>query len=85
MKLIAVKDVKANVYYTPEAVPNIAVVERYYRSILPENSLARKYPEDFEVYEIGEYDEKTGAVKPSVKLICGMAEIIKPKDEGGKK
>lgn len=80
--IICVFDTKARAFYAPEIVPNLAVIERYYKQLLPEGSIVRKFPKDFEIYEIGKFSEETGkitAIEP--KLICNFSEIFKEADK----
>lgn len=41
------------------------------------NSMPDKYPEDFDLYELGTLDQDTGAIAPRVALIANLSDILK--------
>lgn len=62
-KVICTRDIKANVYSTPMFVPHIGQAIRSFgdecRRKEPNNILGM-HPEDFELVQIGEYDDIEG-------------------------
>lgn len=63
MQILAVRDIKADVYGVPMFVPNIAAALRNFADQVndPESGMLNKHPEDFELYHLGSYDD-TNAV-----------------------
>lgn len=63
MKLFAVRDLKANVFLKPVADLNVASATRSFGLVVNEgSSMISKYPADFALYEIGDFDEVTGMI-----------------------
>lgn len=59
--MFTIKDQKAQVYNTPFFQKSPGEAERSLKSLTNDNqSLISKYPEDFDLYLIGEYDDQTG-------------------------
>lgn len=62
MKVLVVRDIKADAYAVPMYVASIGGCIRGFADEInktDDNPLAR-HPEDYELFEIGEYDELTG-------------------------
>jgi len=63
-KLYSIYDRKMNVYMTPMYVTDIIEVTRQiYRALQDENSLLSQFPEDYEIYFLGEWHENHGLHK----------------------
>lgn len=61
MQIFAVKDTKAGTFYQPFVRTNSAVAERDFQTMCSDkNSLTGKYPEHFDLYDLGIFDERTG-------------------------
>jgi hypothetical protein len=64
--IVSVKDTAAQVFGRPVFVPAVAVAVRSLRDEVnrkdSEQDIAR-YPDDFELYEIGAFDDSTGIVQ----------------------
>jgi len=61
MKILVVRDIKADAYAVPMFVASIGGCIRGFADEInktDDNPLAR-HPEDYELYELGEYDETT--------------------------
>ena len=84
MKLFTVYDIKADLYLTPFFERNSVNAMRGFEQIVNDaNTQFSKYPADFGLYEIAEYDEEKGVVIPyehNVRLALGsdFARISKP-------
>lgn len=66
MKVFAIRDSKAMAYLQPFYAPTVAVAIRLITQSGEDNgSLLHKYPSDFEVFEIGKFDEQTGKLEGS--------------------
>jgi len=63
LKLFSIRDLKASTYGQLICLPNRAVAIRTFTEWVknPESFFA-KYPHDFEMFEIGELDQVTGAI-----------------------
>lgn len=66
LKIFSLRDLKAGSYGQPFALANRAVAMRNLQdwSRNPESFIAR-YPSDFELYEVGEFDPATGTLLPN--------------------
>lgn len=71
MKLYSLLDTKAKVYGAPFAAPNDGIAGRLVMEALRDpQSMVAKYPNDFQLYCLGEYDEHTGElVQEKVQLV----------------
>lgn len=63
MKIFAILDKKAGAYMEPFFFPNKGLALRAFEEFVnSEKSTAFKYPADFSIWAIGEYDEKLGVI-----------------------
>lgn len=63
LKVFAIRDSKAEVFKTPFFQKSHGEAERTFQELVKdENSLVSKYPEDFDLYHIGEYNDQTGVI-----------------------
>lgn len=63
-KLYAIKDAKAEVYGKPFHQTTHGEAERSFRQlIMDEKSMPHKFPDDYDLYYLGEYDDQTGLVQ----------------------
>lgn len=67
MILVSVFDKKAAVYWAPQTFPhNVGAMRAFSQAFQnPESNLA-KFPEDFDLYIVGVFDEKSGQVDPVI-------------------
>lgn len=67
LKLYSLRDRKQNTFKAPATSANIAVLTRDLTEVINNNaeSPLSKHSEDYELYEIGEFDEITGKITPS--------------------
>lgn len=64
--LYAVHDIKAGNYYPPLVAANAMVAARDFQTrVREENSLLNKFPEDFDLVEVGVWDMETGIITPT--------------------
>lgn len=67
--LYSIKDTKGG-FYPPQDAENDALAVRGLRSMVNSGKgLIAQYPEDFELWYVGEFDEVTGIIKPG-ELRC---------------
>lgn len=78
-QLIAVKDVKAGHYAKPVAVPTDAVGVRAFQDAVNDKSTEyAKHPEDYEIWNIGTYDDNSGKVVASEpRQLASAVALIK--------
>ena len=63
-KVYSIYDSKSGLYDKPFLALNSAVIIREFETMANDpNSTVGKYPEDFTLFELGEYDNKTGKYK----------------------
>lgn len=69
-KVFCVKDEKAGQYYEPFCMGNTIDAQRtFMQGMRTEKSMISQYPEDFNLYCIGEYDELTGLITPQAPVM----------------
>lgn len=65
LKIYSIRDSKGELYNTPFFQRTHGEAERAFRQLASdENSLVWKYPDDFDLYYIGELDNQTGVITP---------------------
>ncbi|QXP08276.1 MAG: nonstructural protein [Arizlama microvirus] len=65
LKAFAVRDGKAEYYMNPFFQKTMGEAERSFRSLVnDEKSIVHQYPEDYDLYFLGEYDDQTGKFSP---------------------
>lgn len=65
LTMFSVRDLKAGTYGQPFALANRAVAMRTFSSwVADPNSFFARYPHDFELFEVGSFDQLTGLLKP---------------------
>lgn len=81
MILVSVFDKKAGSYGACYCVDNIAVACRSFQNTVKngDNDLNR-FPEDFELCQVGEFNESTGVIKPIKTNVLMTALSCFPKD-----
>lgn len=79
-QVIAVKDVKAGHYAKPVAVPTDAVGVRAFADAVNDSSSEYfKHPEDYEIWNIGTYDDNTGELVASQpRQLANAIALLKP-------
>lgn len=75
VKMFAVYDVKAEAYMAPFSHQTKGLAIRSFCAAASDsNSVISKYPEDFALFELGEFDDMTGVLKPvKVPVSLGTA------------
>lgn len=62
-KLYSIRDAKAETYNTPFSAATNGIAERNFRQLVnDEKSFVSKYPDDFDLYHIGDFDTNTGKI-----------------------
>lgn len=79
MKVIAaIRDVKAGIFMQPFFVPAVGVavrnVQDEVRRVADDNML-NMHPEDFELWQLGTFDDETGEVASDQKLLMLIVSL----------
>lgn len=64
LKIIVVRDIKADVFMQPQFVSSLGAAIRSFGDECQrqdENNILWKHPEDFELYHIGNWDDNSGS------------------------
>lgn len=79
LKMFSVRDLKAGLYGQPFALANRAVAMRTFQSwVADPNSFFAKYPHDFELFEVGTFEQTTGlfTASPMPDYVGRAAELV---------
>lgn len=73
-----IRDIKSNTFNRPFGGLTVEQVKRsIYASIAQGNSEIAQFPEDFELYLIADFDDKTGVITGQTPaMICNCREIV---------
>lgn len=80
--MCSVFDVTTSTYRQPFYAMNLEDAKRAFRLILSSNDLMKQNPSDFELYEMGNYDDTEGIMRPNyldAKFDALQGETIVPK------
>lgn len=81
LSMFCVYDKKVCVFDPPVTFRNEEEVIRYLRRMLrgPGDSTVKSFPEDYEMYEVGSYDDSDGSIVPlsPVRFVCRL-DGLKP-------
>lgn len=74
LKVFAVLDMKMKCFMQPFTSMNGGVASRMFQDSITGDSVIGKHPEDFALYELGEFDEQTGFLQSHVTPVSlGLA------------
>lgn len=78
MFVYSMRDTRANEFGPLLLSANDEVMVRALRDGMPAQSIVRRYPLDFDVYCVGEFDAQRGELKPLVPtvLVVNMAMVV---------
>lgn len=63
LKVFAIRDTKSEMYGQPFFQHSAGEAERSFKTLVnDEKSLQNKYPEDYDLYELGTYDDTVGKI-----------------------
>lgn len=81
-RLFVVKDVKANIHTNPHFLRSTAEALRSWEVVAnDDNSMISKFPNDFNLYELGILDEETATFHPHKSPVdLGAAASVKRKN-----
>lgn len=67
LKMFSIRDAKGEIYNPPFYQKTHGEAERNFRELVKDaQSMISKYPEDYDLYFLGTYDDQTGTVKSDV-------------------
>lgn len=76
LKMYSIRDQKAEIWNVPFYKKTHGEAERdFHQAVLDEKSMLNKYPEDYDLYFVGTYDDQTG-VTISVDTPQHMAKAV---------
>lgn len=77
LKTFTILDRKSQAFIRPFFVQNVAVARRaIFESRMDKNSEIAKYPFDYELWEIGEFDDQQGEIIPANAISHGLVSVI---------
>lgn len=85
-RMYAIRDNVANFFTAPFVSPNDAHATRILAlEMYKEDSTIRHYPEQFDLYRLGEYDDQSGIIltEPLPELLCNAASLQKRNENHG--
>lgn len=69
-KIFVIKDEKSGTHYDPFTMGNTIDAQRtFMQAMKNEKSMISQYPEDFNLYFLGEYDEEIGLISPTAPVM----------------
>lgn len=73
-----IRDIKSNTFNRPFGGLTVEQVKRsIYSSIIQGNLEIAQFPEDFELFLIGEFDDRTGVITGDIPvMVCNCREIV---------
>jgi hypothetical protein len=78
--ILSVKDTAAQAFGRPMFVPTAALAVRSFRDEVNRsdaNNEMFKHPDDFELYELGSFDDSTGLIEPMSPRLVARAKDLK--------
>ena len=78
MELYSVKDTKLGSFAQAFNAPNEAIAKRMVQSTVnAKGNQINEYPEDFQLFKLGSYDDQTGELTSDVKFILNVIDLKK--------
>lgn len=75
MQMFTIHDSKGEIFNPPYSSRSFGEAERIFSELQknPESTIS-KYPEDFSLHHIGEYDDQTGEIAPLIRKMIMAAK-----------
>jgi hypothetical protein len=75
--IISIRDIKTNYFGSISLSPNVNVARRTTSLVVNDsaNKILNKYPEDFELWIVGTFDDDKGVISTEKKEICSLLEL----------
>lgn len=78
IELYSMKDTKLGKYCTPFQAPNKEIAKRMLQStIMAGGNNIAEFPEDFQLYKIGTFNEDTAELQTDIKFVANATEFKK--------
>lgn len=82
IELYCVKDIKLGKFAQPFSAPNKEIAKRMLMSTVnAKGNQINEFPEDFQMFKLGEYDEDTGELTSGVEFVINAIELKKEDKE----
>ncbi len=83
LNVYAIKDIKLGKFAQPIIANNDEIMKRMLTAAVNSEEITalREFPEDFDLYKIGEYSEETGKITSKVEFITNAAMTKKSNKE----
>lgn len=79
-KIFVIKDEKSGAHYDPFTMSNTIDAQRaFMQGMKSEKSIISQYPEDFNLYYIGDFDEMDGSINPQKPILMLTGKEAKEK------
>lgn len=78
--LVSLKDTKSGIFTPPIPFRSTGEARRAYSEAILKDPMLSKYPEDFELYHVGDWDNETGEIKSyegEYLFVCSIDELAK--------
>lgn len=85
VKMYSVYDVKAKVHQYPfQSHNNFTAMRTFQATIQKADTMLAAYPEDFNLYLLGEFDDNSGIIVPMEKpeYVCPALDFVKVQEKG---
>ncbi len=82
LKMFTIYDRKTCIHHPPSFCHNAGHAMRFYMEIFRADNVFNKFPADFQIFEIGCFDDQSAALVSldSPHLICSGTELVKEKE-----
>jgi len=79
-KVFSTYDLKSLAYSQPFFSPNAGSAIRAFGDAVAKDPMLTAHPEDFQLFEVGEWDDKLGSLLPitPVKYLCCAMDFVQP-------
>lgn len=81
LKVFSIFDIKAKAYSNPFFMPHVGMASRAFGDeVNNPQSAINKHPEDFALYQVGEYDDLAGLFDAAFKqpiFVCNAVDFVK--------
>lgn len=78
LKVFSIRDKKGEIFMQPFFQKTVGEAERSFKTLTQdEKSMISKYPDDFDLYHVGEYDDQNGMLLPlkEVRMIISATQL----------
>lgn len=83
MVIVAVRDVAAQVFNNPMALPSTAMAVRSFHNEVKrggEDNMIAKFPRDFELWQIALFDTESGEFVPAMERLARGVDVVEVKE-----